>query len=578
MKTAYIGIDLLYQALPALEAAGCEILKIFTCETDGVTEFNHKVCAFADSRNIPIQTVRITESDILGLEKEGCELILCAAYYYKVPISEKIRMVNIHPALLPEGRGAWPMPVQLLSRYRYGGVTFHKMTEHFDEGEILLQKRVEIVPNDNLETLTIKLCEQIPYMVKQLIDNLDTLFAKAKPQGSGSYWSCPSEAEYILDASMSVADAELILRAFYGYECWYRDDDNIYVLQRALAYGNNNGVEDLTKKKKQETIAWNTEKVHNRKEENCIFRLKDGYIVAERVNRTICTNTEPITFQIKEQIETLRQQYQHNAASYAFTSLYIWKQDLKLSVHMEEDLYAIAYGLMGENTWYFPCGSKRAVTEFLKRRMKKGKLTLYGVREEDKCFLEEVFSGKFTITERADDSEYIYDRIALQQMKGRKYANLRNHINRIKKEHVVEYRVISNPQDIVDVQNIARSWTARADSEDGITDFHASATLVAEWKELGIHGVVVSVDKEPYAVVAGYPISDTIVDMSFAKQKAILPGLGVYAKQAFLASLPEQYTVINAEDDMGLKGLRMMKKQMYPMAMIHMYKAETNDE
>ena len=204
-------------------------------------------------------------------------------------------------------------------------------------------------------------------------------------------------------------------------------------------------------------------------------------------------------------------------------------------------------------------------------------LTLYGVREEDKCFLEEVFPGRFIITERVDDSEYLYDRVALQQMKGRKYANLRNHTNRIKKEHVVEYRVIDEIN-ISDVQSIARSWTARADSEDGITDSYASATLVTEWKELGIHGVVVSVDNEPYAVVAGYPISDTVVDMSFAKQKAILPGLGVYAKHAFVSSLPEQYTVINAEDDMGLQGLRMMKKQMHPMAMIHMYKAALKEE
>ena len=577
MRTAYIGIDLLYPALPALEATGCEILKIFTCETDNITEFNHKVCAFANSRNIPVQTARITENDILELEQEGCELILCAAYYYKVPISKKIRMVNIHPALLPEGRGAWPMPVQLLRRHQFGGVTFHKMTERFDDGEILLQKRVEILPCDHLETLTVRLCEQIPGMVKQLITDIDAIFAKAKPQDGGSYWACPSEREYILDASMSVEEAERILRAFYGYECWYRIGDKIYVLQRALAYGRDDKVEDLTKKKKQDTIASAEEKVHNKENENGIFRLKDGYVVAERVNRIISMNTESITFRAREQIETLRQRYRHNTASHAFTSLYIWKQDLELSICIEDELYAVAYGLMGENTWYFPCGSKEAVTDFLKRRMEEGKLTLYGVREEDKCFLEEVFPGRFIITERVDDSEYLYDRVALQQMKGRKYANLRNHANRIKKEHVVEYRVIDE-KNISDVQSIARSWTARADSEDGITDSYASATLVTEWKELGIHGVVVSVDNEPYAVVAGYPISDTVVDMSFAKQKAILPGLGVYAKHAFVSSLPEQYTVINAEDDMGLQGLRMMKKQMHPMAMIHMYKAVLKEE
>jgi len=577
MRTAYIGIDLLYPALPALEEAGCEIIKIFTCKTDGVTEFNHKVCAFADSRNIPVQTERITENDILELEQEGCELILCAAYYYKVPVWKNLRMVNIHPALLPEGRGAWPMPVQLLQRHLYSGVTFHKMTEQFDDGDILLQKQVEILPDDNLETLTIRLCEQIPGMVKQLIANLDSLFIKAKPQGNGSYWACPSESDYIVDSSMCVEEAELILRAFYGYECWYRNRDKIYVLQRALAYKNDNIVENLTKEKKQDTIASYEKKVHNKDGTNRIFRLKDGYVLAERVNRIISMNTEPITVQVRERIEALRQQYQHNTAAHAFESLYIWKQDLELSVYLEDKLYAVAYGLMGKNTWYFPCGSKEAVKHFLVRRMQEDKLILYGVREEDKRFLEEVFPGLFTVTERPDDSEYLYDRVAVQQMKGRKYANLRNHINRIQKEHSVEYSVIDE-NNISDVQKIASSWTARADSEDGITDAHASATLVTEWKELGIHGVVVSVDQEPYAVVAGYPISDTVFDMSFAKQKTILPGLGVYAKHAFISSLPEQYTVINAEDDMGLPGLRMMKNQMHPMAMIHMYKAELKDK
>lgn len=34
---------------------------------------------------------------------------------------------------------------------------------------------IKILPDDNLETLTIRLCEQIPGMVKQLIANLDSI-------------------------------------------------------------------------------------------------------------------------------------------------------------------------------------------------------------------------------------------------------------------------------------------------------------------------------------------------------------------------------------------------------------------
>ena len=77
MKAAYVGIDLLAAALPALESTGCEILRIFTCETDNVTEFNTQVCAFARSRGLPLQKTRMTAADLAALRDEGCELLLC---------------------------------------------------------------------------------------------------------------------------------------------------------------------------------------------------------------------------------------------------------------------------------------------------------------------------------------------------------------------------------------------------------------------------------------------------------------------------------------------------------------------
>ena len=53
MKAAYVGIDLLYPALPALADTGCEILRVFTCETDNVTEFNTQVSTSRGSGEFP---------------------------------------------------------------------------------------------------------------------------------------------------------------------------------------------------------------------------------------------------------------------------------------------------------------------------------------------------------------------------------------------------------------------------------------------------------------------------------------------------------------------------------------------
>ena len=42
MKIAYLGYDVLYPCLLALESAGCTVMELFTCKTDNVYEFNTK--------------------------------------------------------------------------------------------------------------------------------------------------------------------------------------------------------------------------------------------------------------------------------------------------------------------------------------------------------------------------------------------------------------------------------------------------------------------------------------------------------------------------------------------------------
>ena len=223
MKAAYVGIDMLYPALPALADAGCEIMRVFTCETDNVTEFNTQVCGFARSRGIPLQSSRMTRDDLDALAAQGCELMLCGGYYYRLPVRNDLYMVNIHPALLPVGRGAWPMPVTILRGLAESGVTMHKITAGLDQGDVLLSRRVEVAPRENLRTLTDKMCALLPEMVYSLVGDLPALWENAVPQdhAKAEYWPCPGEADWTIRESMSPTEADRILRAFYGYEVIY---------------------------------------------------------------------------------------------------------------------------------------------------------------------------------------------------------------------------------------------------------------------------------------------------------------------------------------------------------------------
>lgn len=78
----------------------------------------------------------------------GPDLLLVDSYAMRLPAELLATAahggVNVHGALLPRHRGANPVQWALIDDDRETGVTIHRMTERFDEGEILAQARVPI--------------------------------------------------------------------------------------------------------------------------------------------------------------------------------------------------------------------------------------------------------------------------------------------------------------------------------------------------------------------------------------------------------------------------------------------------
>ena len=62
-------------------------------------------------------------------------------------------MLNSHPALLPAFKGWHPVRDALAFGVKVTGTTIHVVTEELDEGPILAQEAVPIVPGDTEETL-----------------------------------------------------------------------------------------------------------------------------------------------------------------------------------------------------------------------------------------------------------------------------------------------------------------------------------------------------------------------------------------------------------------------------------------
>ncbi|MCD7727718.1 MAG: phosphoribosylglycinamide formyltransferase [Ruminococcus sp.] len=88
--------------------------------------------------------------------------IVCDAYPYK--------MINVHPALIPSfcGKGFYGLKVHeaaLEKGVKLTGATVHFVTSECDGGPIILQKAVEVLPDDTPETLQKRVMEQAEWKI-----------------------------------------------------------------------------------------------------------------------------------------------------------------------------------------------------------------------------------------------------------------------------------------------------------------------------------------------------------------------------------------------------------------------------
>lgn len=224
-RIAYVGYDLLYPCLPALEQAGCEVVELFTFDADERFESTRRVRAFAAARGIPCGTRPVTMTDLARLRAAGCRALVCGGYTRRLPVDPALPGVNIHPALLPVGRGPWPMPAALLRGDRRGGVTLHKISPELDGGDILLQQEFPLRADEDLETMTAKIRTAAAALCTRLAADFDALWAVAAPQGAGEYWPEPGREAATVTAQTPPEQTERILRAFYGFDCWLRLPD-----------------------------------------------------------------------------------------------------------------------------------------------------------------------------------------------------------------------------------------------------------------------------------------------------------------------------------------------------------------
>lgn len=129
---------------------------------------------------------------LTALQEAGVELVVLAGFL--CVLGEKMlrgyegRIVNVHPSLIPAfcGDGFYGLHVHeaaLERGVKVTGATVHLVNEVTDGGPILLQKAVEVLPNDTPESLQKRVMEQAEWvLLPQAVSMLCQKIEKEKQQ------------------------------------------------------------------------------------------------------------------------------------------------------------------------------------------------------------------------------------------------------------------------------------------------------------------------------------------------------------------------------------------------------------
>jgi len=147
------------------------------------------------------------------------DVIVSACFHWRVPQAvlaiPRFGGLNIHPSLLPAGRG----PEPLFWAFRWGlretGVTVHRMERGLDTGPILAQEIVPIEDDATIPSLEDELASRGGTLARRVIDELPRGAVVPIPQsGASTPWArIPGADDLAVTTAWAAVDAARFIRA-----------------------------------------------------------------------------------------------------------------------------------------------------------------------------------------------------------------------------------------------------------------------------------------------------------------------------------------------------------------------------
>ena len=231
MRIIFMGTpDFAVEGLEAIQEAGHEILLVISQEdkAKGRKAIIEKtpVKLAAERLGLPVHSTKRLRADRDCIDKMKSlkpDCIVVAAFGQILPKEvleiPKLGAVNIHASLLPKYRGASPIQEAVLSGDKESGITTMFMAEGLDTGDILLQDKVALDPEETAESLFQKLAKLSGRTIVKTLESLQKgeLMGIPQKEEEASHTGIIKKKDGFINWNRGAAEIERMVR---GYIPW----------------------------------------------------------------------------------------------------------------------------------------------------------------------------------------------------------------------------------------------------------------------------------------------------------------------------------------------------------------------
>ncbi len=176
---------------------------------------------FALAKNVPVfQPVRIRKDPaaLALLSEINPDLNVVVAYGQIIPDTiiylPKYNSINLHFSLLPKYRGASPVQWAILNGETTTGLTIFELNEKMDEGDILTQREIEILPREKAFELEERLAQEGADLLMNTIHHIQTITPLKQEHGQATYAPLIKKEDGKIDWDCDAISVDRKVRAF----------------------------------------------------------------------------------------------------------------------------------------------------------------------------------------------------------------------------------------------------------------------------------------------------------------------------------------------------------------------------